>query len=84
MSHDDALHVFTDSEESVVAKDIADARVVMHEWAGGDVWSADVIDIEQLPDDQSLTIVDGDSNEKTTMTCAQWARNGRGYLCGPV
>ena len=80
-----SLHVFTDSEESVVAEDITDARAVMLEYAGGDVWSDDTIEIEQLPDDKQLTIVDGDTQEKTTMSCAEWAlSNGRGYLCGPI
>lgn len=79
------LHVFTDDEESVVAEDVADARAVMLEYAGGDVWSDDAIEIEQFADDKQLTIVDGDTEEKTTLTCGEWAqRNGRGYLCGPI
>lgn len=80
------LHVFTDDEEMVVAEDVADALAVMAEHAGGDVWNPSTgIEIEQMPDDAMLTIIDFDMVTKRRKTAGEWAREkGRGYLCGPV
>lgn len=74
--------MFSDSEEMVVASDEADARAVMREMCGGDVWTADV-EVEQMPDEKPLTIVDEEGGE-VRKTYGEWAaEKGRGYLCGP-
>lgn len=74
------LHVFSDSEEYVVASDEADARIVMREICGSETWPEDV-DVEQMPDDKHLTILE-DGVGAVKKTYGEWASiRGRGYLC---
>jgi hypothetical protein len=76
------MHVFSDSEEMVIAVDVDDARAVMRELGGPDVWPDDV-EIERMPDERPLTILDEEHGE-IRKTFGEWAaEKGRGYLCGP-
>ena len=79
------MHVWTDGEEAVVAADEQDARVVMQELGGSDVWRQDEVDVEMVPDDRVIRIVDEDESGSQAKTAAEWAvSNGRGYLYGPT
>ncbi len=77
------LHVWTDDEEWVVARDAQDARAVMAE-IGCDL-DPD-IEFELCPDDQVFTIYqDEQGSDAVTKTFAEWAAgNGRGYLCASM
>ena len=77
------LHVFSDDEEFVVAADEADARAVMHDFGGPDVWGGDQ-EINQEPDDRMFSIL-GEDGAKIRKTFGEWAtEKGRGYLCASV
>lgn len=78
------MHVFSDTEEMVVAADEDDARQVMRDLYGHDAWSPDV-EIEQMPDDKHFDIAEEAGGTPIRKTFGEWAaEKGRGYLCGPA
>lgn len=87
------MKLFTNDIETVIAADLADARLVWHEQRGGDVEDFDE-EAEEAPwremeDGEMLAIScdeDGDPTDDTdavptTKTAAEWAKRGREYLC---
>jgi hypothetical protein len=82
------LHVFEGECDWIVARDLDDAwAVALEQWGGvmSDYGERD--DFAQLPNDQPLSIWDGEdgpgTGTKVTKTCAEWiAEHGRGWLCG--
>lgn len=76
----DGLHLWTDDEEFVIAKDENDARAVLRDIMLVDAEEASGIEFTMLPDEKPFTFDDG--NSVTTKTAAEWcAQEGRGHLC---
>lgn len=74
----DGLHMFTDDEEWVIAKDADDAIAVMakqYGWLDGKAPEEYEVHLYQLDDDDKFTFLDVDR------TCAEWCRiHGRGWF----
>lgn len=80
-----SLHVFHNGTDWYVAESAEDASRVAEDHYTCDAADvgAEPGDLEQLPDDKPLTILDTENHEgpSTTKTCAEWcASNGRGFL----
>lgn len=72
------LHVFTDDECFIVARDVDDAWEIFLKLSGGsrEAYEADGVEFRQLPAEKFIEI-------RYETTCGQWARmHGRGYLAG--
>lgn len=86
MSDDKPLHVFTNHTDTVVALDLADAQRVVEQHYGAtfeqEGWSLD--EWGEVPSTEPITIrnVHGQGwDDKETRTAAEWAVNGRCFLC---
>lgn len=88
MTDAQALHVWKiqDGGETfwVVAASPDDARAVFAESGVPDTsdWDRDPPRIAPVDDARELRF--DDDGEKVSKTCGEWAKEGRGYLCGTV
>lgn len=81
------MHVWTNTTDTVVAADIADAQRVWEEKIGAtfEQEGMSIYDWRQVPDDEVITIRnvhDRGWDDAETRTAAEWAaQEGRGFLC---
>lgn len=76
----DELYRFTNDYDTVVAKDLDDAKAISRELFGE--MDTDQEEFRLIQDDAKFTIVVDESGKKETKTAAEWAKeNGRGLLC---
>lgn len=76
------LHVWTNDEEFVIARDVDDADAVMRE-VGCTMTAEEKRQLYRLPDERPFTFCpDNDEATAVKKTCAEWcAEKGRGYFC---
>lgn len=75
------LHVYRNESDFVIAESPEHAVILWNENTGCPEEDLDDNEFYQLNDDMPLTIESEDCPGKTTKTCAEWAKDGPGFLC---